>query len=147
MTTLAINKRAGFDYDLQEKYEGGLKLRGWEVKSIKDGHMQLKGAFLHIVKGELWLKNAFVSPYKPAGKVDETASGQDRKVLVHKREFKRLIGKKQEDGLTLIPVRVFLKGNLVKLEFAVGRGKKKYEKRESIKKRDVERQIREKMRE
>lgn len=147
MSTLAVNKRATFDYELLDRYEGGLVLEGWEVKSAKAGHMQLKGSFLHIQRGELWLKNAFISQYKPSGEKEDTASSKDRKVLVHKRELKRLIGKKQEEGLTIVPIRIFLKGNLVKLEFAVGKGKKKYEKRESIKKRDVDRQIREKMKE
>ena len=147
MSTLAVNKRATFDYELQDRFEGGLVLEGWEVKSAKAGHVQLKGSFLHVQNGELWLKNAFISPFKPAGVKEETESGRDRKVLVHKRELKRLIGKKQEEGLTIIPVRILTKGDLVKLEFAVGKGKKKYEKREAIKKRDVDRQIREKMKE
>lgn len=144
MPSLATNKKAGFDFDLQEEFEAGLVLQGWEVKSAKAGHVQLKGAFLHIHNGELWLKNAFISPYKPAGN-NEVQSDRDRKVLVHKRELKRLIGKKSE-GLTLVPLRIYTKGNLVKLVFAVAKGKKKYEKREAIKKRDVNRQIKEHMR-
>lgn len=144
MPSLAQNKKAGFDYDLLETLEGGLVLEGWEVKSAKAGHVQLKGSFLHIAKGELWLKGAFFSPYKPSGNL-EVKSDRDRKVLVHKRELKRLIGKKQVEGLTLIPLSIYTKGNLVKLQFAVARGKKKFEKREAIKKRDVQRQIRESM--
>lgn len=146
MPSLATNKKAGFDFDLQEEFEAGLVLLGWEVKSAKAGHVQLKGAFLHIHNGELWLKNAFISPYKPAGN-QEVQSDRDRKVLVHKRELKRLIGKKQLEGLTLVPLRIYTKGNLVKLVFAVAKGKKKYEKREAIKKRDVDRQMKEHMRE
>ena len=146
MPRLAVNKKAAFDYELQEEYEAGLVLEGWEVKSAKAGHVQLKGAFLHIHNGELWLKNAFISPYAPAGN-REVTSDRDRKVLIHKRELKRLIGKKQTEGLTLIPLRMYTKGNLVKLVFATARGKKKYEKRESIKKRDIDRQIKERMRE
>lgn len=145
MPSLATNKKAGFDFDLQEEFEAGLVLQGWEVKSAKAGHVQLKGAFLHIYNGELWLKNAFISPYKPAGN-QEVLSDRDRKVLVHKRELKRLIGKKQSEGLTLVPLRIYTKGNLVKLVFAVAKGKKKYEKREAIKKRDVDRQMKEHMR-
>jgi SsrA-binding protein len=144
MPSLATNKKAGFDYDLHEEYEAGLVLEGWEVKSAKSGHVQLKGSFLHIQNGELWLKNAFISPYGPAGNI-EVKSDRDRKVLVHKRELKRLIGKKQTEGMTLVPLRIFTKGNLVKLVFAVARGKKKYEKRDTIKQRDVERQIRQDM--
>ncbi len=147
MGTLAINKRASFDYELQEKFEGGLVLSGKEVKSVKAGHVQLSGAFLHISKGELWLKNAFFTPYGPAGTPVEGEANRDRKVLVHKRELKRLIGKKQIDGMTIIPVSLYTKGNLVKLSFAIGKGKKKFEKRDAIKKRDVDRQIRQHMKE
>lgn len=146
MPKLAVNKKATFDYELQDEYEAGLVLQGWEVKSIKAGHIQLKGSFLHIQNGELWLKNAFVSPYGPSGSTD-IKSDRDRKVLVHNRELKRLIGKKHAEGLTLIPVRMYTKGNLIKLVFAVGRGKKKFEKREAIKKRDVKRQIQQHLRE
>lgn len=145
MPSLATNKKAGFDYELQEQFEAGLVLLGWEVKSAKAGHVQLKGSFLHIQNGELWLKNAFISPYKPAGN-KEVKSDRDRKVLVHKRELKRLMGKKLTEGLTLVPLRIYTKGNLVKLVFAVAKGKKKYEKREAIKKRDVDRQMKEHMR-
>lgn len=145
MPSLATNKKAGFDYELQEEFEAGLVLLGWEVKSAKAGHVQLKGAFLHIHNGDLWLKNAFISPYKPAGN-QEVQSDRDRKVLVHKRELKRLVGKKQTEGLTFVPLRIYTKGNLVKLVFAVAKGKKKYEKREAIKKRDVDRQMKEHLR-
>ncbi|OGL92800.1 SsrA-binding protein [Candidatus Uhrbacteria bacterium RIFCSPLOWO2_12_FULL_47_9] len=145
MPSLATNKKAGFDFDLQEEFEAGLVLLGWEVKSAKAGHVQLKGAFLHISNDELWIKNAFISPYKPAGN-QEVQSDRDRKVLVHKRELKRLIGKKLTEGLTLVPLRIYTKGNLVKLVFAIAKGKKKYEKREAIKKRDVDRQMKEHMR-
>lgn len=145
MPSLATNKKAGFDFDLQEEFEAGLVLLGWEVKSAKAGHVQLKGSFLHIHNGELWLKNAFISPYKPAGN-QEVKSDRDRKVLVHKRELKRLVGKKLTEGLTLVPLRIYTKGNLVKLVFAVAKGKKKYEKREAIKKRDVDRQMKEHLR-
>jgi SsrA-binding protein len=147
MATLALNKKAKFDYDLQDIYEGGLVLTGAEVKSIKAGHVQLKGAFLDVKKGELWLKNMHVSKYGPAGTQEDYVADRDRKVLVHKRELKRLIGKKKAEGLTLVPIRLYIKFRKVKLEFAVGRGKKKYEKRETIKKRDVDRQIRQRMKE
>ncbi len=146
MPKLAVNKKATFDYDLQDEFEAGLVLQGWEVKSAKAGHVQLKGSFLHIHNGELWLKNAYFSPYGPAG-MTEAPADRDRKVLVHKRELKRLIGKKQTEGLTLIPVKMYTKGNLVKLVFATARGKKKYEKRDDLKKRDVKRQIQQSLRE
>lgn len=147
MSTLAVNKRAKFDYELLETIEAGLILTGAEVKSVKAGHVQLKGAFLDIKEGELWLKNAHISKYGPAGAQEDYKPDQDRKALVHKRQLKRLIGKKKAEGLTLVPVRLYTKGNLVKLEFAIGRGKKTHEKRDTIKKRDVDRQIRQKMKE
>jgi SsrA-binding protein len=147
MPKLAENKKAFFDYEILETFEGGLALIGAEVKSAKAGHMQLKGAFLHIRAGELWLKNAFISKYAPAGKQESYDPSRDRKVLMHRREISRLIGKSQQEGLTLVPICVYTKRQFVKLEFGLARGKKQYEKRESIKKRDIERQLREKMRE
>ncbi len=145
MPTLAVNKKARFDYELLETLEAGLVLTGAEVKSIKAGHVQMKGAFLDISKDELWLKNTYIAKYGPAGKQEDYISDRNRKVLVHKRQLARLIGKKQSDGLTLVPLSIYTKGNLIKLQFAVARGKKKHEKRESIKKRDVDRQIRERL--
>lgn len=147
MPKLAVNKRAKFDYELLETFEGGLELTGAEVKSIKAGQTQLKGAFISVQKGELWLKNAYVAPYKPAGNVAEYDPYQDRKILVHKRELKRLIGKSEQAGLTIVPILLYTKGRLVKLEFALARGKKKFEKRDTIKKREVERQMQEKLKE
>lgn len=142
MSTVAFNKRAKFDYDLLETFEGGLVLTGAEVKSVKAGHVQFKGAFLDIKRNELWLKNAYVTKYKPTGTQESYVPDRDRKVLVHRRQLKRLIGKRKTEGLTLVPVRLYTKNNLVKLEFAIAKGKKKFEKRESIKKRDVDRTIR-----
>ncbi len=147
MPTLGINKTARFDYEILDTLEGGLALTGAEVKSVKAGHVQLKGAFLHVRGGELWLKNVYVAPYKPAGNKEWYDPNRDRKVLVHRRELSRLVGKQQTQGLTIIPLSIYTKGGLVKLEFAVARGKKKFDKRESIKKRDVKRQIHQKMRE
>lgn len=145
MSTLALNKRAVHDYDLLDKYEGGLVLTGPEVKSAKDGHIQLKGAFVEVRGGELWLKNAHISRYKPAGEQPTYDPDRNRKVLVHKRELARLLGKSKTEGLTLIPISVYLSRNLVKLSFAIARGKKQYEKRETIKKREVDREIRARM--
>ena len=148
MKVLAVNKRATFDYELFDTHEAGLVLTGPEVKSAKAGSVQLKGSFLDIRDGQLWLKNAHIGKYPPAAGMQQAYDPtHDRKVLVHKRELKRLIGKKKEEGLTLIPVRFYIKNNFVKLEFAVGKGKKKYEKREVMKKRDIDRQIRERIKE
>lgn len=143
MSVLARNKRATFDYELLEEHEGGLVLTGPEVRSIRSGRLQLEGSFLLIEKGELWLKNAFIAPYAPAAQPEGSYDPyRSRKVLVHKRELARFTGKSQADRLTMVPVSVYTKGPLVKLRFAVAKGKKQHEKRASIKKRDIDRQIR-----
>ena len=140
MPTLAKNKKATFNYDLIEKFEGGLVLAGSEVKSAKAGQINMQGAYLTIRDNELWLRKMHISPYKKAGDKNDPPE-RDRKVLVHKRELKKLIGKKDAQGLTFVPISVYTKGDLVKLSFALARGKKKYEKREDIKKKDIKRQI------
>ena len=145
MPTLAVNKKARFDYEILETFEGGLKLTGPEVKAIKKGHLKLQGSFLHIKNNELWLKNAFIGRYQPAGEQLDYDPYQNRKVLVKKKEIRKFIGKSHSEGLTLIPLSVYTRRNLLKLEFALARGKKKYEKRELIKKRDIQRQLQEKM--
>lgn len=145
MPNLAVNKHAKSDYELLETIEGGLVLSGAEVKAAKLGNMKLQGAFLTVERGELWLKNAHIGRYKPAGVQEDYDPTRQRKVLVHKKELRKITQKKQSEGLTIVPIRVYTKGGLVKLEFAIARGKKKYEKRESIKKRDVERRMKEEM--
>ena len=146
MPTLAINPRAKFDFEILETIEGGLKLSGAEVKSARAGHVSLKGSFLSVQNGELFLKNTHIGKYAPAGRLqDNYDTRRDRKVLVHGRQLKNLTGKKETQGLTLVPIRVYTKGNLIKVEFAVARGKKKFDKREVIKKRDLDRQARTEM--
>lgn len=145
MPTLAVNKKARFDYDLIEEFEGGLVLTGAEVKSIKKGNASMQGTFMTIYKDELWLKNMHIGKYAPAGKQEGYDPVQDRKILVHKQELKKLIGKHKAEGLTIVPIRVYTKGALVKISFALARGKKKHEKREAIKNRDTDRQMKEEM--
>jgi len=146
MPILANNRRASFDYELLENYEAGLVLSGQEVKSAKAGHINLNGAYVSLRDSqsgvELWLINAHISAYSFAGKLDNYEPTQERKLLLKKSEIARLVGKTKEKGLTLVPLKMYTKRSFVKLEFALGRGKKKYDKREAIKKRDVERQIR-----
>jgi SsrA-binding protein len=138
MSVYAVNKRAGFDYELLERMEGGLVLAGYEVKSIKTGHVSLKGAFLTIKDGELYLTNAHIPPYQTANVPEHYDPYQSRKVLVKRRELDSLIGKTKQKGLTLVPVKVYSKHRLLKLEFAVGKGKKMIDKREGIKKREAD---------
>lgn len=145
MSTLAINKRATFDYEILDKFEAGLMLTGAEVKSVKNGHLSLKGSFVTIHENELFLTNAHVSPYpfaNPKLAYDPTRS---RKLLVRKAEIKSLIGKMHVKGLTLVPLRVYTKRRLIKLEFAVGRGKKAFDKRTDIAKRESKREMERKM--
>jgi SsrA-binding protein len=139
---LAFNKRASFDYEFLDTLEGGLKLTGAEVKAVKLGQAQFTGSFRQVRNGEVWLKNFHISPYKPAGVQETYVPTRDRKVLLHRREIARLTGKTQTDGLTLVPISVYLRGDLVKLKFALARGKKQYQKKESIKERDFQRSFR-----
>jgi len=141
MSTLAINKRAKFDYEFIERYEAGLALFGHEVKSIKTGHISLRGAFVTIHNNELYLTNALVPPYKHAGNLVDYDPNRSRKLLVKRSEIRSLIGKKAQAGLTMVPIRVYTKRNLIKLEFALARGKSKYDKRAVNKKRDSDRII------
>ncbi|MDX9913018.1 MAG: SsrA-binding protein SmpB [Candidatus Moranbacteria bacterium] len=141
MTTIAVNKRASFDYALTDKYEAGLVLTGAEVKSIKTGHLSLKGSFVTFKGTELYLTNADIPFYKFAGLATNYDPRRSRKLLVKKSEIKALLGKVKVKGLTLVPIRVYTKKRLIKLEFGVGRGKKEYDKREDIKKRDSDKKM------
>ncbi len=138
MTTYSINKKATFDYELLEKKEGGLVLAGYEVKSIKTGRISLKGSFVTIKGGELYLTNAHIPAYQKQNVPDNYDPYRSRKVLIHKKELDTLIGKIKQKGLTLTPIKLYSKGRLIKLEFAVGKGKKKIDKREDIKKREAD---------
>ena len=146
MPILANNRRASFDYDLLENYEAGVVLLGHEAKSAKAGHISLSGAYVSLREGlngpELWLLNTHITLYRFAGHLLDYNPLRERKLLLKKNEIAHLVGKTQEKGLTLVPVKMYTKRSFVKLEFALARGKKKYDKREAIKKRDVERQIR-----
>jgi SsrA-binding protein len=147
MSVLAVNKKASFDYEILEDYEAGMVLAGQEVKSIKAGHISLKESYVEILKGEkgepaLFLVKAHVSPYKQAGPLPDYNPTRPRQLLLKKREVAHLIGKKQAGGLTLVPLKIYTKNGLIKLEFALAQGRKRYDKREVIKKREVERQLR-----
>lgn len=141
MTTIATNKRAHFDYALTDHYEAGLVLSGSEVKSVKTGHASLKGSFVTVKGSELFLTNALIPRYQHAHRDTKHDDSRSRKLLLKGREVRSLIGKSRVLGLTLVPLRLYTKGQLVKLEFAVGKGKKAFDKRETIKKRDDSRGI------
>jgi SsrA-binding protein len=146
MPLLVQNKKASFDYELLEKYEAGLVLLGTETKSLRAGQASLKGSFVGVKtkngKTEFYLLNCQISPYKNAGALPGYNQLRERKLLLKKKEISYLLGKKQVEGLTLIPLRIYTNHSFLKLEFALAKGKKKYDKRETIKKRDVERKLR-----
>ncbi len=142
MPTLATNARAKFDYDILKKFEGGLVLTGQEVKSVRAGNVSLKGAYATLHGEEVFLLNAHIGPYKKAGALVGYEPTHTRKLLLRRREIKELIGAIQSQGLTLIPMSLYTRGRRLKVELGLARGRKKYEKREVIKKRDIEREIR-----
>lgn len=141
MTTLAFNKRANFDYQLSDKYEAGLVLTGQEVKSVKMGHISLKESFVTIKGNELYLTNAHITPYKHAGDIKNYDPTRPRKLLLKKSEIKHLTGKVRTQGLTLVPIRVYTRKRYIKLEFGVGKGKKKFDKRQDIAKKEDARKM------
>jgi len=142
MPTLAVNKQARHEYKILETYEAGVSLTGAEVKSVRAGHINLKGCFATLKDGGLWLLNAHISRYAAAGPQPGYDPVRTRALLLHAREIGRLAGHLKEKGLTLIPLSIYTKGNRIKVELGLGRGNKQYEKREIIKKRDIDRDIR-----
>jgi len=141
MATYAINKRAGYDYELLQRYEAGVSLLGHEVKSIKTGHISLKGSFVNVRGNEAYLTNALVPLYTHANRNTVYEPTRSRKLLLKRSEIKSIIGKRQAEGLTLVPIRIYTKGRHIKLEFAIGKGKKKHDKRSAIAKRDSDRKV------
>ena len=137
---VTVNRRARHDYFIEESLEAGLVLSGSEVKSLRAGKAQLKESYGHIKNGELWLFNAHISEYGPSAQFGHDPV-RSRKLLLHKREIERLIGKVKEKGLTLVPLRIYFKNGRAKLEIGLGRGKKLYDKRESIKERETRREM------
>jgi SsrA-binding protein len=141
MATYAINKKARHDYEILRSFEAGIQLAGFEVKAIKEGNVHLKGAYVSLRNGELWLVNAYVGKYSKAGNLSDYDPERPRKLLVRKREIRFLADKLAQKGLTLVPISVYNKGNRIKVEFSLVRGKKKHDKRAAQKERDVNRKI------
>jgi SsrA-binding protein len=138
-TGVISNKRARFDYELKDSLVAGIVLSGAETRSVREHHASLQGAFVQLKDGEAWLINAQIMPLKTnAAQLPSEAQIRNRKLLLKKRELAGLEEAKQQ-GNTIVPVRLLTKGRFIKLEIAVGRGKKKYDKRETIKRRDQER--------
>jgi len=141
MKTIAFNRRAGFDYKITDRYEAGLVLRGFEVKAVKSGQISLKESFVTVKGKELYLTNAHIPLWKQAGEIKNYDPTGPRKLLLRKSEIKHLIGKMRVEGLTLVPIRVYNKKRLLKLEFGVGKGKKEFDKRKDLAKKEAERRI------
>ena len=137
---LATNRKAYHDYHIEETHETGVVLTGTEIKSVRAGSVNLRDSYAQVRNGELWLMNVHIAPYEPASR-QNVDPYRDRKLLMHRKEIMRLFGRVQEKGLTLIPLRVYLKKNKAKVEIGLARGKKQYDKREAIAKRDSAREI------
>lgn len=141
MKVIIVNKRARFDYEILETYEAGVELRGFEVKAIKNGQANINGARAIIRNEQVWLINADIPPYQPKNTPPDYDSKRTRRLLFKKEEIRRLIGKTREKGLTLIPLKVYIKGRFVKAEIGLVKIRKIIDKRELIKKREVQREI------
>lgn len=139
MTEYVSNPKAAFDYEILETIEAGLELRGYEVKSIKTGKASIKGAYAKIINDEAWLIGATISPYQPKNTPPDYDPQRSRKLLLTKKQINTLIGVSKSHGLTLVPLKLYDKNKKVKLLVGIARGKKKYDKRETIKKKDIQR--------
>ena len=134
---IANNKKAYHEYFLEERYEAGIELHGTEVKSLRMGKCSIKESFVRIQNGEVYIYGMHISPYEK-GNIFNKDPLRPKKLLLHKSEIRKLIGKLAEQGYTLVPVEVYLKGSLVKVEIALAKGKKLYDKRETLKKKDID---------
>ena len=140
MPDIATNKQAAYRYHLMEKWECGLVLTGTEVKSLRGGKAQLKDGYAAVRDGEVWLFNVHIPPYAPATR-DNHEPERPRKLLMHRREIERLIGKTAERGLTLVPTRIYFKGARAKVEIALATGKEGRDRRRDIQERDTRREV------
>jgi SsrA-binding protein len=138
--TVATNRKARHDYLIEETYEAGLVLTGTEIKSVRAGRVSLRDSFAMVKEGELWLMNAHIAPYDQ-GTYANHEPRRSRKLLMHRREINRIAGKLQEKGFTLVPLRLYLKNNLAKVELGLGRGKKQYDKRAALREKETRREI------
>ena len=138
--TMATNRKAYHDYHVEDGVEAGIALTGTEIKSIRAGRINLRDAFVKPEKGELWLFNAHIARYEASGHSSHEPT-RPRKLLLHRKEINKLISNLQEKGLTLVPLKLYLKDRLAKVEIALAKGKKLYDKRQSISRRDSDREL------
>ena len=145
---VATNRQASYRYNLLERYEAGIVLTGTEVKSLREGKAQLKDSYALVRDGEVWLIGVYIPPYGPASRENHDPE-RDRKLLLHQAEIQRLIGKTHERGLTLVPTRIYFSGprSRAKVEIALARGKDVHDKRESIRTREMAREVQRELRE
>lgn len=140
MKVITDNRKAFFDYFIDETYEAGIVLEGSEVKSIKMGNINLKDSFCFFEDGELILKNCHITPYEKGSFFNKDAK-RDRKLLMHRSEIDKIFGKVKQKGFTLVPLKVYFNGNYVKVELGLARGKHTYDKKETLKQKDIERKV------
>ena len=138
---IAENRKARHDYHVLDTWETGVALLGTEVKAIREGRVNLRDSFARVDDGEVWMMNVHISPYSHRGYA-EHAEKRQRKLLLHREEIRKLIGKTTEKGMTLVPLRMYFKQGRVKVVIGLAKGKKDYDKRESIKRRETERETR-----
>jgi SsrA-binding protein len=143
---LADNRKAGFDFEYLEQFEAGVVLLGTEVKAIREGQVNLRDSYARVEASEVWVYNIHISPYSHRGYAEHEALRR-RKLLLNRAEIRKLIGRTVEKGLTLVPTRMYLKNGRVKINIALARGKKAHDKRDAIKKKDIERDTRQEARE
>jgi len=141
MAVYADNRKALHDYEILEKFSSGIELAGMEVKAVKEGKMNLRGAFVSIRGNEAFLVGSLISPYQPKNTPNDYDSTRSRKLLLSKGEIEKLAETENTKGLTIIPLSVYNRGKFLKIDIAIARGKKKHDKREAIKKRDTERDL------
>ena len=138
--TIASNKKAFFNYIILEKFEAGLVLNGCEVKSVRKGDVALRDSFARVVNNELFLFNTYIKPYEQGNRFNASPT-RDRKLLLHKKQILKLMGKLEKKGLTLVPLRLYFNKNKVKVELGLGQAKKMFDKRRAIKEKDQARQL------
>lgn len=137
---IATNRKARHDYHIDDTFEAGMALTGTEIKSIRAGRVSLRDSFAVVKEGELWLMNAHIAPYDP-GTYANHEPRRPRKLLMHRREINRITGQLQEKGFALVPLRLYLKNNLAKVELGLARGKKQYDKRAALRQKETRREI------
>ena len=141
MKQIAYNRSASFEYFIEEKFEAGIVLEGAEVKSLRRGNCNLKDSFCYIDGGDVYIKNMHIPVYDKSGAFNSHDSKRDRKLLMHKREIARIAGKINAKGMTLVPISLYFKDNLIKAEVALCRGKQNFDKKRTMKERDLKREV------